>query len=54
MSAKIEFLTMSALTVLSLLSKNDIVFVFTIGGYSVWIIKNLPDAINVIKSFKKK
>jgi DNA-binding MurR/RpiR family transcriptional regulator len=54
MSAKIEPLMMSMLSIMALLTKNDIVFVFTITGYSVWILRNLPAAIKVIKSIKKK
>jgi hypothetical protein len=42
------------LSIMAFITKNDIVFIFTITGYSVWILRNLPAAIKVIKSIKKK
>ena len=53
MSVKVEPLMMSMLSIMAVVTQNDVVFIFTITGYSVWILRNLPGAIKVIKSIKK-
>ena len=53
MSVKVEPLMMSLLSIMAVVTQNDVVFVFTITGYSVFILRNFPGSIKVIKSIKK-
>ena len=52
MSAKIELATIWVLSIITYITQNNVVFMLTVIGHTLWIIKSAPVAIKNIKDLK--
>lgn len=54
MSAKIEFISIWMLSIITFVTQNNVMFALTVIGNIVWIARNLPGACKNIKEYKNK
>jgi len=54
MSAKIEYLFLTVMSIVGFLSKHDTLFIISVIAQILFIIKNLPGACKNIKDFKNR
>jgi hypothetical protein len=54
MSAKIEFISIWVLSIVTFVTQNNVMFALTVIGNIVWIARNLPGACKNIKEYKNK